>query len=357
MSIDILNSSYIPTLYLRNAELMAVKELPDTAKDLLCPIFCLKPWKTAKLLKSSMDQIAAAFGDRRYFLDIDPFAKITEVKRKAQEEYLALIDIENGNQNWIAFFVQYPNAFPCLIANHGDVASVQNQISAFTDSEKTFLVRLNREIGQHFEEIVDAVCQTEHSNFGFVVDVGWSRDLLSQEGWANDLVRRIVSLRGGDIPIVITGSSFPDSFQKFSLGQSVQMKERNLFDNIKAKNNQARLIYGDWASSRSPTEGGGGNPIPPRIDLATASSWEIYRLSEDEGGFTEAAKEAISSKSFPKHLKIWATYMIEATALGDPNGILTQQRAAAVRINLHLYQQLYFDQSSFPLDTDDEYTE
>jgi hypothetical protein len=356
LTIDIRNALYIPTIYLRNAELTAVKELPEAAKDLLCPIFCLKPWLNSNQLNTAMEKIESVFSSRKYFLDIDPWKDVGEIKRPADAQYQALIQNENGNYNWIKFFEDHPNASPCIIVNHGDLNSIINQIAEFTKAEKTFLVRLSRENGKSFDAIVDEVCLVDHSNFGFVIDVGWSRDLLALQGWANSLVKRIVSKRGDDIPIIITGSSFPDSFQKFEPGDSASLNERILFDLIKSQNNQAKLVYGDWASSRSPSEGGGGQ-IPPRIDLSTHMAWEIFRFDNDEGGFLTAAKKAKQSKAYPKHLQIWATYMIDATALGDPSGISSQFKSAAVRINLHLYQQLYFDQIEFPTNTDDDYTE
>lgn len=356
MTIDIRNASYIPTIYLRNAELTAVKELPDAAKDLLCPIFCLKPWLNANHLSSAMQKIESVFVGRKYFLDIDPWKDFSEIKRPAHSQFQELVKNENGNQNWVEFFENHPNASPCIIVNHGDLVSIKKQVDAFTVADKAFLVRLSKENGKSFDAIIDQVCLVDHSNFGFVIDVGWSGDLLAQQGWADSLVKRIVAKRGDGIPIIITGSSFPDSFQNFAPGSSAQLKERILFNLIKSQNNQAKLVYGDWASSRSPSEGGGGQ-IPPRIDLSTHLAWEIYRFDKDQGGFFAAAIRAKRSKDFPKHLQIWATYMIDATALGDANGIDSQFKAAAVRINMHLYQQLYFEQLDFPSSTDDDYLE
>lgn len=358
MSVDIRNTAYIPTIFLRGSELQAVAELPDSSKDILTPVFCLKPWKTAKLLSRSMEQIEKAYGDRPYFLDIDPFDPVKEVKRQSQEEFLELVDDTDKHQSWVEFFDDYPNAFPCLQVKHGNLTSIQNQITEFTKREKVFLVRIERENGTNFSSVIEAVCNTEHSNFGFVVDVGWSTDLLSLVSWADGIVKQIVDQRGDDIPVVVTGSSFPNNFVKMELGQEVPLQERALFSQLQGNNNRARLIYGDWGSSRCPTEGGGGgNPIPPRIDLPTGRTWEIYRCKEEDGGFKEAAENARASKNYPSDLHIWATYMIDATELGDPNGIKSLQKATAVRINMHLYRQLHFANFDPAPDTDDDFIE
>ncbi len=41
-------------------------------------------------------------------------------------------------------------------------------------------------------------------------------------------------------------------------------------------------------------------------------------------------------------IRVWGTQMIEKTAIGDKFGITSANRATAVRINLHLHQQLHY---------------
>lgn len=355
MSVDIRNATYIPTVFLRNSELRAVAELDETSKDLLTPIFCLKPWATATALTRSMDKIHEVYPNRDYFLDIDPFYD-KEAKRPAQHDYYHLIE-EGNSQSWVEFFDEHPHAFPCLQVNHANISEVQNQIDGFTEREKVFLVRLDHEHGRGFSNVIQTVCSVGHSNFGFVLDAGWSRDLLSRSNWVDGLIKQIVELRGESIPIVVTGSSFPASFTSYSVGEKVDVAERALFTQLQSANNRARLIYGDWASSRSPSEGGGGAVIPPRIDLPTELSWEIYRSDDDFPTFSDLAKEVMASEEYPSDLLIWATYMIGATALDDPNGIKTLRHATAVRINMHLYRQLNFGRFEPAPDTDDDYLE
>ena len=74
MAINLFEANYVPTIFLRNAELLAVSELPEATKDILTPIFCLKPWFRSKLLSNSIKKIETSFGEgRSFFLDIDPF--------------------------------------------------------------------------------------------------------------------------------------------------------------------------------------------------------------------------------------------------------------------------------------------
>lgn len=345
----------MPTVFLRGSELRAVGELDDASKNILTPIFCLKPWATSKALARSIEKIEEVYSDRQYFLDIDPFYD-KEATRPAQRDYYDLIEGANS-QSWVDFFDEYPNAFPCLQVNRANIAAIENQIAGFTAREKVFLVRLDHEHGQSFSEVIRTVCNVGHANFGFVLDAGWSRDLLSRTNWVDGLVKQIVDLRGDDIPIIVTGSSFPASFSGYALGAQVDVAERKLFNQLQGANNRARLIYGDWASSRSPSEGGGGAIIPPRIDLATETTWEIYRSDNEVSEFSDLAQEVMNSANYPKSLAIWATYMIQSTALGDPTGITSLHRATAVRINMHLYRQLNFGRFNPAPDTDDDYQE
>ncbi|WP_264213225.1 beta family protein [Leisingera thetidis] len=365
MAIDLFEAKYIPTIFLRQSELQAVSELPEATKESLCPIFCLKPWATCKFLSQAVDKIEAVFGaNRKYFLDIDPFYEVEEVKREAQEEFLALVDEENAVQNWIEFLEGYPNASPCIQMHNSTLESVGQQIQAFTEMDRPFLIRLNHGggNGRDWSEIVDLVCQTDHSNFGFVIDLEWSKDLLSRIEWADRIVKRVVANRGDGIPVCVNGSSFPNSFTQFEDGGTAPLLERLAFQNLVSNNNQARLIYGDWASSRPPGE---SLPIkaeiPPRIDLPYANGWEFFRYRRDDGGYRQAATQALASPSYPHGVDIWGTYLIASTAQSeafdpkDASLIGHPKKAAAARINIHLYRQQNFENFNPAPDTDDDF--
>lgn len=368
MAINLFEARYIPTIFLRNSELSAVRELPDSTKDQLTPIFCLKPWATTKYLAKAVDKIESVFGDgRKYFLDIDPFYSVETSKRPAHDEFLDLIDNDDSAQNWVDFLADHPNASPCIQIKKQAIADIILQIDAFTEMERPFLVRLGHGggAGANWHEVVNAVCSTDHVNFGIVIDLEWSPDLLSRIEWADRIVKQIVEVRGDSIPICINGSSFPNSFTKFASGDGVPALERLAFNNLTSNNNQARLIYGDWASSRPPGESLPiKTEIPPRIDLPTPAGWEFYRIRSDDGGFKEAASQALASSSFPQGVDIWGTYLISSTAAstGDENedqsAIISHRgKAAAARINIHLYRQQFYENFDPAPDTDDDYPE
>ena len=58
---------------------------------------------------------------------------------------------------------------------------------------------------------------------------------------------------------------------------------------------------------------------------------------------------------FDALLRVWGTQMIERTANGDPTAIKTPARSTAVRINLHLQRQTFFNDPIGLYDTEDDW--
>ncbi|WP_432807239.1 beta family protein [Leclercia adecarboxylata] len=79
--------------------------------------------------------------------------------------------------------------------------------------------------------------------------------------------------------------------------------------------------------------------------------------TEKEALYKAAACEMINTDYWNGNLHLWGTQMIEKTCLGDPYGITSANRATAVRINLHLYQQLHYNDSLEDLDTEEEWVD
>ena len=78
---------------------------------------------------------------------------------------------------------------------------------------------------------------------------------------------------------------------------------------------------------------------------------------EKEVLYQEAAIEVMNSEYWDAELRLWGTQMIEKTSLGDQYGITSANRATAVRINLHLYQQLHYFDVLKSLDTEEDWVD
>lgn len=175
------------------------------------------------------------------------------------------------------------------------------------------------------------------------VDCGWDRNLINLEVWASQIIGA-VSGEQPETEIIVSGSSFPNSFVDNGARAEINVVERNLYDNLVRQHNAANLIYGDWASTRPPSD-----PVPmkniPRIDLPTTSEWICFRRDKDydpDESYEEIAQRTLSDAAWPNGLNIWATYTIINTANGLPGAIRSPATATAVRVNLHMHRQAHF---------------
>lgn len=127
------------------------------------------------------------------------------------------------------------------------------------------------------------------------------------------------------------------------------------------------MIYSDRGGARAAKLSGGGAIPPPRIDYALKNDWRFIRKEfldsqnvargEKERLYKEAAIEMLNSDYWIDGLKLWGVQMIEKTSEGDEFGITSPNRATAVRINLHLYQQLHYNDMLENLDTDEDWVD
>ncbi|BDW95376.1 hypothetical protein MACH10_10610 [Thalassospira tepidiphila] len=358
MSIDTGQLKYVPTIFLRSAELAALEELPDGDKVDLHPVFQLRPWMSAHQLVASTDKISKTIGDQTYYLDLDPFFEVTPInsKRQATIDFQSLYSSENLYDNWYKYISELPNATPCLRLESLANRNIEDQVQKATEIGRGFLAYIRYGITRNPEEVVERVCKTGHSDFAFVLDMLWSRHLEEREEWLSKLIRLASDARP-EIKIVVTGSSFPDSFTTYKVGAKAPIQERQIYARLKARHNAASLVYGDWASTRPPSRGGGGAEIPPRIDYPTMDGWAIYRIVDGEDRFKIAAKRVVESDDWATHLPIWGTYLIENTVKGTHPKIDNLKKASAARINIHLHSQLRFDQPELFLETEDDYVD
>ncbi len=101
--------------------------------------------------------------------------------------------------------------------------------------------------------------------------------------------------------------------------------------------------------------GGGGEPYP-RIDYPQFQEWCFFRAEGPrryKGGYLDLARDLIENPIWDPDVRVWGTQMIEKTKMGEEDGISSPARSTAVRINLHLHRQLWFDRPEQIYDTDD----
>lgn len=354
---------YIPILYLKPAEMVAVQELPEKEKDILLPLFVLKRWMASKNFCKSLERIQEAFGDRTCILDLDS-AHLIELKKKEGEKHLdflcefePLFDSANGYMNWVEFISKNEKFIPVLQLQN--LTELEKQIDNFNSIDKLMVLRLKRVNlnSNDFETIIKKI----HDKFflnGLIIQVDYE-DITRKELIEYENLLKIFEQLYGLFPhayFSFSATSFPFSFANSYRGE-LPIYERQIFNKIFSSLNHKKLIYSDRGSARASSQMSAGTP-PPRIDYPLKNDWRFVRKEFRDGLkkeylYAEAALEIISSDFWMPKLQLWGTQMIEKTSLNDKYGIYNPTRATAVRINIHLYQQLHYLESVEDLDTDE----
>lgn len=336
------NVAYCPTLYTRVSEMKALFQLPAATKDRLLPLLIARPWPNANELVRTWEKIGEALGTRRFALDLDQSRSESDSSKPAAAQFNALFDPDTGFANYYATISDIPGAIPVLRISNGAPVEFEQQAENIEALDRGVIVRLEHGAIINPLELVDlALDRLEDAVI--VVDAGWSNDLLGRELWASQIVERVSDIRPAT-ELVVTGSSFPNSFVNIQARGLIPVRERFLHSNLVRRHNAANIVYGDWGSTRPPSD-----PVPmknvPRIDLPTTAEWISFRQDKDDApdeDYSDIAARVLADESWPADLDIWGTYTIECTAEGLPGAIRSPAVAAAARINIHMHRQAFF---------------
>lgn len=369
--LDINDASYIPVLCVRPAEVNAIRELPERDKDAMLPAIQLRPWMGARELSSALQKVQEVFGEgRQWIANIDSTYSFPEPKydeetgrlippRQAITDFIALQSADNGFQNWCEFIEENPNLIPCLQLT--DISQFEPQLER--------LAILNRGLVLHFnslsKELSDAqlsALQIAAGNNQILIIIDFE-DIKSVHNlnalivdWIapiNRLATAIPSCR-----IAISSTSFPSSFNDGILSKPIQ--ERLLYSIAleTARQNNWDIVYSDRGSTRvNHKQDGGPTKRYARIDYPTVDTWYFFRDEDDGTDYRRVSQRCMKADCWNADLHVWGTQMIERTAQGDEFAITSPPVATAVRINIHLHNQLYFDEPEGLLDTDDDWVD
>lgn len=365
---------YIPILSISRAEMKALEELPEKDKDNLLPLFPLKGWASAKTLDKALARIKASFGGRRFIADIDSDflvrayseVAIKDEPRQVFKEIIDLASSDNGYENWYQFIKSFEHMHPCVQLS--DLSQIVPQVEKLQTLGRLICVNLKlNEVNTR--QLISQLDELEKANLAeelFIVDFGDISHTFeaSLQGYAH--IVQMIRAKFPACNLAVSATSFPYSFSGQNDGEA-SIYERQLHQKICDLLNSETIVYSDRGSARAGKLAGGSGTPPPRIDYACKTEWRFIReefedssdIGEGEKAelYSQIAKEMMVKDYWIDELSLWGTQMIELAARGDEFGITNAQDATAVRINLHLYQQLHFLDIDDDFDTDEDWVD
>lgn len=329
----------------------ALSQLPPFSKARIFPLLTARPWPNAKSLNRTWDKVGEALPGGRYALDLDASKRGRRDESDALTEFDDLFSEADGYKRYYDLVQSLPNAVPVIRCEGGRLNRLDDQCRYIDNIDRGAVLKLRQ--GFTINPIADVLeVLGRIQDLVVFIDVGWGRDILQRELWVSGIISAIDAQYEG-VEIVVTGSSFPETFSGMGGRKEIRLEERVLFQNLTRRHNAVALTYGDWGSTREPQD-----PAPmklvPRLDLPFSREWVSFRQEEEES-YSDIAERMRLDVLWPDDLKIWGTYIIEATADGLPGGIKTPAAATAARVNIHLHRQAQFGAIGDVSDIDEPY--
>lgn len=354
---------YLPVLSLSPAEMLAFSELPDKDRKSLIPYVKLKGWLAAKELSNSIKKLESLEG-RKIILDLD-YEYVFENKdylvsgsfpRPVYEQLKKLMNPEFGYKNWMDFVLSYDWLIP--VVQTKDFEHVVDQCRVLEQEGRDFVLRFSLGDIESGNWLYLIEVLSQFNPCLIIFDIGKiDINTKSYENYFFEWLERAEKYFSG-ARFCITGSSFPDSFGDTEKGE-VPIYERQIYNSL-CKEFERKLIYSDYASARvKEGRSGGGVPIP-RIDFPLKNSWCYVRYRDGDvvdrsEKYKWAASRVMEQEYWPIELKVWGVQMIELTARGSEYAISSPMKSTAVRINMHLYNQLHYHEELSEVDSDDDW--
>ena len=366
---------YIPILAISPAEMTAIAQLPDRDKDKLLPLFSLKGWVSARSLESSIKKIEESIGGRAWISDIDErFLSENKIflftgeypDKPVYRELLDLLDSNEGYENWYQFLKLQKFAIPCI--RHENINNIEDQILKLSSLGRGIVLRVSPnglDYGK-YQVLLNALASTNVRDVLIIYDLGgvdnnFEERLPILEHLILD-AKRLIS----DVSISISGSSFPTGFAGQQKGSN-SIYERILFNKLEEKKTFNPIIYSDRGSARAEKQDGGAGVPPPRIDYPLKKDWKFVRREIVDNApdskarrlaaYVDIAKEIVGGEYWNADLRLWGTQQIEITSEGSEFGVSSAQKSTAVRINIHLFNQLHYNSVGEEMNTDEEWVD
>ena len=352
------DTSYVPTLAVRASEMNGLEFLPSATKDKMTPCFLLAPWPNTNALEKAIVRIEKAFPKRRYLLDIDRDYIFTNLENEGQREFAELLNPNNAFENWRNFVQEHGWVLPCVQTRGQSQSDILRQIRAFQEMGRPYFGRVVLErFPDNFSEIISAFAASGSADFAILLEGGWTVDPLTLSAWFAGLIAGGLQAIDANVPAIVSCTSIPKLFSAYNSKRpaTVSFTNRMLVEQVTRTSNRARIIYGDWGSTRPREDSGIASRPIDRIDYPTAVAWHIARNKDDGWGFQRAAEAILADPNWDGKLAIWGEEMITNTVINPALGINTPQKNVASRVNIHLHRQTFYGADLGRMDFDEEW--
>ncbi|WP_273691680.1 beta family protein [Ketogulonicigenium vulgare] len=323
-----------------------LERLPGPTKERMTPCILLAPWANSTTLDKAIERVGKAFRNQSYFLDIDRDYEFTNLESPPQQELLSLLDPADSFRNWCEFVAAHPAVWPCVQTRGQTEVEIRTQIQRFQDAGRAYCMRIvMHRFPSNISEVVSAFAASGAADYAIILEGGWTQDPLSLSAWFDGVIGGQLSTIDATVPIVLSCTSMPKMFSSYDGGVSVvPFSNHDLVNQIRQRrSNRARIVYGDWGSTRPREPSGFAQRPMDRVDYPTRTAWEIARNKADEWDFQQAARAIVDSDNWAGDLGIWGEQQIVNTTISPALGIDTPQKNVASRVNIHLHRQAFFD--------------
>lgn len=354
--------NYFPTLFVRPSEIEGLGRLPDHDKDSILPSIRLRKWHNSGSLDNSFNALEQSFGARPAILDLGPIPG--QIKTPADAALIELHNSAGGHAAWVHLLEGKNHLIPTLQWG-GTAQQTSDQAANLVDLGRGLVLRLRR-ANQWDLSLLSSISSIDSGDLSVLVVLEYSQlavstDLTAAAAELSGVASAVLAaLPNSDVTFTLAVTSFPPEFASIDREHArIPIRERGLFSILSAgppfAASQTQLVYGDLASvcaDRGPIARGGA----PRIDLAARNEWAYYRREVDLC-YVSAAQAVMADAAWQDDLAIWGTNEIRRAASGDLTNLEYQRRWVAVRINLHLHQQINYDAPHALIATDDPWSD
>lgn len=340
---------YYPSLRSRMWELRGYSELHDTDKEKLLPIFVLSKLGRTKSIKDVCASLENSLDGRARILDLE-LSPIYSC-----DECSALSSPDSGFSAWRNFLESQENAIPTALMPPGaPVRDVVRQVMLLEQLGKGVVVRSRSPVSDL--PLLTAIMSAVESinNLLIILDFGYVRSRVKAR--AVEAANVINALRDIDTGsrLVTLASSYPKSAAAYDdAGAAMEIEERTLHSSL---GGDSVTIYGDYASIHPEPFEPMQTRFVPRIDYSLPDAWVFRRVRADQGGFQRCAELITQLVDWDPNLveKSWGAQKIKAAAEGDLTSMNAPAPWIAVRVNLHLWQQVHYGLENGTVEYDED---